>query len=106
LPALMRGLNADARRRFGIQLNSVLSINLAQSSQINVMQMNDIILGAIASHRNERHTKPNASAHKTHLAELVRERLGVPNFGINTTWDKRAFTLWNWKAQKLWRPRS
>lgn len=106
LPALMNGLNADARRRFAIQLNSVLSINLAESAQINIMQMNDIILGAIASHRNERHKKPNASAHKTHLAERVRESLGVPNFGINTAWDKRAFTLWNWKAQKIGRPRS
>lgn len=104
LPGLINGHNADAQRRFGLKLRPILSINLTHSN-VNVMQMNDIVLGAIASHRNERDRKKGASPHKTHLAEVVRASLGVPHFGINTPWSGR-LTVWNWKAREIERPRS
>ena len=98
LPGLINGLNADACRRFDLQLRPILSINLTQSVSVNLMQMNDIVLGAIASHRNGRHEKPNASPHKTRLAEAVRACFGVPNFTINTPWRSK-FTVWNWRGR-------
>jgi hypothetical protein len=106
LPGLLNGLNADAQRRFDLKLRAVLSINLTESVTVNLMQMNDVILGAIASHRNERHKKRDASPHKTKIAEAVRAVFGVPNFTINTSWEHRPFTVWNWKERKLGRPRS
>jgi hypothetical protein len=55
---------------------------------------------------NGRHLKADASPHKSHLAENVRSGFGVPNFAINTPWEGRRATVWNWKEQKLGRPRS
>jgi hypothetical protein len=89
LPGLRNGLNADAQRRFDLKLRTVLSINLTESITVNLMQMNDVILGAIASHRNERHKRQGASPHKTRIAEAVRAVFGVPNFTINTSWNHR-----------------
>ncbi|NJO34449.1 MAG: DUF3800 domain-containing protein [Rhodospirillales bacterium] len=100
LPRFKEALNTDACRRFELTARPVLSIDLIASTGVNLMQMNDIVLGAIASHRNERHKKRDASQHKTHLAEAVRVCLNVPNFTINTPWNKN-FTVWNWKPQKL-----
>ena len=77
----------------------MLSINLTESVTVNLMQMNDVILGAIASHRNERHKKRDASPHKTKIAEAVRAAFGVPNFTINTLWNNSHFTVWNWKEK-------
>jgi hypothetical protein len=106
LPALLEGLNADAARRFSLKLRTVLSINLTESAKVNLMQMNDVVLGGIASHRNERHKKEGASVHKTHLAEAIRACFGVPNFAINTPWNN-VFTVWNWAGdKKLGRPQS
>ena len=100
LPKFLDALNADATRRFELATRPIMSIDLVHSASVNLMQMNDIILGAIASHRNERHKKEGAAKHKTHLAEVVRVCLNVPNFTINTPWNKNV-TVWNWKPQKL-----
>jgi hypothetical protein len=106
LPGLLNGLNADAKRRFNLNLKPILSIDLIESVTQNLMQMNDVILGAVASHRNERHKKQGASPHKTMLAEEIRAVFRVPNFTINTSWEKRPYTVWNWRAQTIGRPRS
>jgi hypothetical protein len=34
------------------------------------------------------------------------KREASPNFAINTPWEGRRATVWNWKEQKLGRPRS
>jgi len=106
LPAFLNALNSDARRRFSLREKPVLSINPTSSTLVNLMQLNDVILGAITFHRNGRHLKADASPHKSHLAENVRSGFGVPNFAINTPWEGRRATVWNWKEQKLGRPRS
>lgn len=98
LPGLQNALNMDAMKRFKLGLPPIASINPTHSHSSNVMQMNDVILGGIASHRNERHKQDGASPLKTELAEAVRVCIGVPNFTISTSWESPA-TVWNWKGK-------
>ncbi len=62
------------------------------------MQMNDIVLGAIASHRNGRHLLDGASPHKSELAEYVREKFGVASFAFSTPKGQRRHSIWNWQG--------
>lgn len=71
LPQFVNCINADAQRRFGLRTSPIRSINLIQSGSSPIMQMNDIILGAIGSHRNSRHLQQDASPYKTKLAQCV-----------------------------------
>lgn len=99
LPSYQDSLNADARKRFRLETNPISSINLIDSSDVSVMQLNDIVLGAIASHRNGRHLVPGASPHKIELAEHVRKLFGVASFAFSTPKGQRRHSIWNWQGQ-------
>lgn len=98
LPQFQPGLNSDAAKRFGLSTNPIRSINLVESSMHAIMQMNDIILGAMLSHRNGRHLEANASPHKTHLSDYVLSLSGLPSYAVNTSYGNNHFTVWNWRG--------
>jgi hypothetical protein len=104
LPRFRHVLNSEARRRFGVRSDPIRSVDLISSVTAPMLQMNDVILGAISSHRNGRHLMPNASPHKTHLAEYVRSSFGLRTYGINTSQRQTHFTLWNWRGVIRKRP--
>jgi hypothetical protein len=99
LPSYQDALNIDARKRFRLIGRPIASINLIDSNGLEIMQMNDVVLGAIASHRNGRHLIPGASPHKTELAEHVRKLFGVTSFAFNTPRGSRRNSIWNWQGQ-------
>ncbi len=98
LPRFLGTLNRHSRERFSCA--PVRSINVVRdSSKVPILGLNDLILGAIASHRNERHLKKDASAHKTELADYIRQRFGLADYSKDTPFEERRWTLWNWEPQ-------
>jgi hypothetical protein len=98
LPKFLPGLNADAIRRFQLRSKPIRSINKVESQQSPIIQMNDIILGAILAHRNGRHLEVNASPHKAHLAQHILALSGLRSYAFSTPYDQPHFTIWNWRG--------
>jgi hypothetical protein len=75
----------------------VAHIEPTNSSREPLLQLNDLILGAICYRRNERYSDPGASKHKRLLARLVAERADATMFHYNPPSFGRRFTVWNLK---------
>ena len=82
---------ADAYKRYGVRPNCIRSIEPVQSHHSGIVQMADVIVGAIAAKRNYvAHTSP-----KGDLADFVLKTSGRKTWLGNTPKDARFFTLWD-----------
>lgn len=94
-------LNNSARKFMPTERRSaelpVVHIEPTDSASEPLLQLNDIILGAICYRRNERYEEPGASRHKKALARLVAESAGATMFHYNPQVFGRRFTVWNLK---------
>lgn len=75
----------------------VAHIEATNSATEPLLQLNDIILGAVGYRRNERYDATDASKHKKQLARLVALRAGATTFEYNPKTFGRRFTIWNLK---------
>jgi hypothetical protein len=100
LETMRRMLNSAAARdlrMFGEPLKQCVSFN---STDCDILQMNDVILGAVCAARNGRHLMEGGRRSKRDLAQLVLERSGLVSFEQNTKMTTHHFTLWNMKPYK------
>lgn len=96
LPKYLGALRTDERKRFAPAHPTIRSINPISSTPHGLMHMNDIMLGAVASHRNGRHLRPDASPHKTEMAAAVINGFGLCSYSFNSP-IRAQFTVWNWR---------
>lgn len=98
-------LNNSARKAMPVGRRSaelpVVSIVPTDSAKEPLLELNDLILGAICHRRNERFRDPNASKHKKALSRLVAERADATTFFYNPQARKRRFSVWNFKSGDL-----
>jgi hypothetical protein len=92
----LRGaLCADAYKKYQARPNCIREIEPVCSSKANIVQMADVILGAIASRRNGlSHAKPA----KAQLASYVLDLRGE-YWDVDTKPDARFLTVWNHKSK-------
>ena len=107
------GEHADSLCKFRFHLNNasrakmpdgrkgaeipVRHIEPTDSSREPLLQLNDIILGAICYRANERYDAPNASKHKKILARLVAKHAGATTFHYNPPAFGHRFSVWMMK---------
>lgn len=58
------------------------------------LQLNDVLLGAMAFHKNGQHLVPDVSVGKLSLAAYMAEKLGRPNLGCATPRSEQVFNVW------------
>lgn len=94
-------LNNTARRKMpegrGSAERPVAHIEPTNSAGEPLLQLNDLILGAICYRRNERYDASDASKHKKALARLVAKHAGATTFHYNPAAFGKKFTVWNFK---------
>ena len=84
-------LCAAAYSRYKARPNCVRSIEPAQSDRVGIIQMADVLLGAIAAKRNEiEHTSPKGA-----LADYVLRASGRHNWHTDTPRHAKFLTVWN-----------
>lgn len=84
-------LCADAYKKHGARANCVRSIEPVQSQNVGIIQMADVIVGAIAAKQNDvRHTSP-----KGELADFVLRASGRHSWGTSTALNARFLTVWH-----------
>jgi len=89
-------LCADAYRTYRTRPNCVRQIEPVCSSKSNIVQMADVILGAVAARRNNiSYAKPA----KSELAAYVQEKSGHPDWATDTPKSARFLTVWNHKSK-------
>jgi hypothetical protein len=95
LPNFRNMICADGYHKYKTIPNCIRSIEPQCSKRHNIIQMVDVVIGAIAAKRNDRKNV----AHKAELADYVLEKSGHGDWSRDTVKNARYFTVWNFKHQ-------
>ena len=89
--AMRNQLCADAYKKYKTAPNCVRSIEPVNSEHVGLVQMADVILGAIAAKHNEiKHTSPKGA-----LADFVLQASGRHTWAVSTPATARFLTVWH-----------
>lgn len=94
LTDVQKMLNSAAARDYGLAYGPVRQLVSRDSKKEELLQLNDVILGAITAVKNGRHLLAGGRQSKKNLAELVFERSGLHTLGRDSEKNAR-FTFWN-----------
>lgn len=99
LPRLKTGLNSAAKA-YGCS-DPLRIIEFRDSATEPMLQMNDLILGAICAHKNRRFEEVEAGQPKANLAGFVLGRSNLIDYDSDTPRTVDDFTIWNLKSVHL-----
>ncbi|HET7575002.1 MAG TPA: hypothetical protein VFK19_00380 [Sphingomicrobium sp.] len=100
--ALRGAVCADAYKTYRTRPNCIRAIEPVCSSRANIVQMADVVLGAVAARRNNiSYAKPA----KAELAAYVQEQAGHSDWAISTPPSARFLTVWNHETKGDGSPR-
>ncbi|MGH6849827.1 MAG: DUF3800 domain-containing protein [Methylocella sp.] len=92
-------LNATAARDHNINTNPVKQLASCDSKCCDLLQLNDVILGAVCSARNGRHLIEGRRAAKREITNHVLERSGLTTFDTSSPASVKRFTVWNMRPR-------
>lgn len=95
LNKLQRMLNFAAGKDYGLTFGPVRVLESRDSKKDDMLQINDVILGAVSAFKNSRHLEEGTRAAKVDLANYVFANSGLGSFDKNSPPQSRSFTLWN-----------
>lgn len=97
--AMRHELCAAAYHEYDTRPNCIRTIEPVCSSKSGIIQMSDVIVGAVAAKRNGVTHSPKTE--KGPLADLVLEVSGHPSWEIDTVRGARGLTVWNHKGKNV-----
>ncbi|HEY0257221.1 MAG TPA: hypothetical protein VGC39_07255, partial [Candidatus Methylacidiphilales bacterium] len=69
------------------------------SKESDLLQLNDVLLGAAAWVKNGHGDRPEASIAKSELARHIMQRAGLQSLDVDTPWNRKNFTVWNFRLR-------
>lgn len=93
-------LNSGFRKKVHPEISAFSAIEPLHSHNSEIIQVLDIILGAIGYVKNGYTLLAKSSPCKIELCNYIAEKAGVRNLGRNTRWGQRRFTVWNFRLKK------
>lgn len=100
LEDLRRMINLTLARDHQITHNPVKQLVSQDSCNDDILQLNDVILGAVCAARNGKHLLVDTRRAKRELAELVLEKSGLRTFERSSPRGVHRFTVWNFNGKK------
>lgn len=94
---LRRIINAGAKKVLGADTDPVAQLISRDSKSCDLLQLNDVILGAVCAARNGRHLLANGRKSKKALAKMVLEKSGLESFELDSPRNVSRFTVWNFR---------
>lgn len=94
---LKRILNNGVGKKFQDYTSPFVSIEPQNSKLSEVMQLNDLILGAVGYHKNALHLIPGGKKCKKDLSAYIAKKSGVEILGENTRYGQVRFKVWNFR---------
>lgn len=95
---LRRMLNLAAARDLNIANDPFKQIVSADSKECDLLQLNDVILGAVCAARNGKHLLATGRESKRTIAKMVLEKSGLGSFEQNTPRGVSRFSIWNFNS--------
>jgi hypothetical protein len=99
LEDLKRMLNFGVALSLGRPASPIKQVVSADSKQEDILQLNDVILGAVGAARNGKHELIGGRAAKADLAKYVIEKSGLRSFERDSPKAVTRFTVWNMRPQ-------
>lgn len=65
-----------------------------------LIQLTDVLMGAVGYHWNEEHLKPGSSAGKTHLASYIARKLGWKDLRRVTAKENHRFNIFHFRPEQ------
>jgi hypothetical protein len=100
LGTLKKVLNNGMKKDFQIDSQPFRSIEPKNSKESELIQINDIVLGAIGFQKNDYDLRPNTRQSKKDLAALIAKKAGITNLKGDTPRKSNRFTIWNFVLRK------
>ena len=92
-------LNRGMKRKFDISTNPFKSIEPRNSKESELIQINDIIIGAIGFQKNKYDLLSGTRRAKKELAIYIATEAGLKSLKDNTPWGGMRFTIWNFRLK-------
>ena len=93
-PILNNGL-----AKLGIRQRPFLAVEPRDSKLHDLMQIVDVLIGAIGYQKNGYHLRAGCSPAKVELAEYIAKQIGVNDLGRNTRFGVQRFKIWNFRLK-------
>lgn len=74
-------------------------VQFRDSKEVDLLQLNDLILGAIAFYKNAHNLAPNCSPSKLTLAEYIAVKAKVRDLCADTSFARNDFRVWNFRLR-------
>lgn len=88
-------LNSGLRKRWNIRYSPFRRVAYADSKKERLLQPNDLLLGSVAFHKNNRHASCPEDSPKRQLAARVAEHAKMNVLGGDTPQSQLRFSVWN-----------
>lgn len=88
-------LNNGLRKKYGFSVAPVRNIQPIDSKDSDLVQVADILMGAIGYEMNGAHTRTGAKTSKVALAEYIARKAGLLNLQQPTPRSRREFSIWH-----------
>ena len=98
LKTLKESLNRGMRRRWGLYTDIIKVIEPRRAKSTNLIQMTDIVLGAIGFQKNGIDLRAGSRQAKIDLAKYIAAFVGLENLKYNTNRQNNRFTIWNFRV--------
>lgn len=99
LDDLRRILNCGARRKTGSD-NVFRRVQFRDSKVCDIIQLNDLIIGAIGAVANGHGERPDASPVRKELSSYITKLAGVRSLAEDTPYRESRFKIWNFKLRE------
>ncbi|MEW5799103.1 MAG: DUF3800 domain-containing protein [Bacteroidota bacterium] len=100
LSTLKTILNNGMAKKFSILYRPFVAVEPVESKISDLLQISDIILGAMGYQKNGYHLLAESKKGKIELAEYIASSAGLKTLTENTLKSNQRFTIWNFRLQQ------
>lgn len=94
LSTLYTVLNRGIRKKYGRKADVVRSLQVLRSHDCEIMQVADVLMGAVGYQNNDCHLRLGAKRAKIELAEYIAQKANLLSLKQNTPYRMRHFGIW------------
>lgn len=87
-------LSRGMRNRYKCREDVVVNVEAVDSKKCNLMQVADVLMGAIGYQNNDCHLRPGARRAKIQLADYIAHKANLLSLKQNTPWRMKHFGIW------------